>query len=62
MAAGNEIEEIDMTEVLEHLNDIERMTSKQHEEVDRDAHKCLSELVDAGFFAGLPKQLATDYE
>ena len=49
-APGNEIEEVDMTEVLEHLEDIDRMASRRNEETDRDAQQCLDELANAGFF------------
>jgi hypothetical protein len=47
---GNELEEIDMGEVLEHLEDIDRMSSRRLDEASRDAQECLDELTNAGFF------------
>jgi hypothetical protein len=48
---GNEVEEIDMSEVLEHLEDIDRMSSKRQDEVGRDTQECLDALTEAGFFS-----------
>jgi hypothetical protein len=49
---GNEVEEIDMGEVLEHLEEIDRMSSRKNDEVDRETQECLSALAEAGFFMG----------
>jgi hypothetical protein len=54
---GNDVEEIDMTEVLEHLEDIDRMSSRKQEEASKDAQECIEELTNAGFFNTLSDPL-----
>lgn len=51
--AGNDIEDVDMTEVLDHLEDIDRMSSRRQEAATRETHECLDELENAGFFGTL---------
>ena len=48
--SGNDVDEVDMSEVLEHLEDIDRMSSRRIDEANRDAQECLHELTNAGFF------------
>ena len=57
--AGNEIEDIDMSEVLDHLDDIDRMSSRKMEEANKETNRCLRELEDAGFFSVSPTTVAT---
>ena len=47
---SNEIEDIDMSEVLEHLEDIDCMSSRRAVEATREAQLCLNELTHTGFF------------
>ena len=47
----NEIEDIDMSEVLEHLDDMDRMSSRKLDEATQEAGRCLQELENAGFFS-----------
>ena len=56
---GNDVEEIDMSEVLEHLEEIDRMSSRRNDEVSRDARECLDTLDEAGFFATADRGVAT---
>ena len=49
---GNEVEEIDMTEVLEHLEEIDHMSSRKNDEVGHETQECLDALMEAGFFVG----------
>ena len=49
--AGNEIEEIDMNEVLEHLSELDRMSSKKTDALNREAQQCLAGLERAGWYA-----------
>jgi len=49
-APGNDIEDVNMAEVLEHLDDIDRMSTRRHEDANRDAQECLDQLTKAGFF------------
>lgn len=42
--AGNEIEEIDMNEVLEHLFELDQMSSKKTDALNREAQQCLAGL------------------
>lgn len=48
--ANDNIEDIDMSEVLDHLEDIDRMSSRRREEACVEADECLNELTKAGFF------------
>jgi len=49
-APGNDIEEIDMSDVLEHLDEIDRMSSRKIDAAEREAQECLDRLEGAGFF------------
>ena len=49
-APSNELEDLDMTEVLEHLEDIDRMSSRRIEEASKETQECLDRLENAGFF------------
>jgi hypothetical protein len=49
--AGDGAEEVDMSEVLEHLEDIDRMSSRRQTEAERDTQECLDVLTEAGFFS-----------
>ena len=46
----NEIEDVDMTEVLEHLSEIDRMSSRKIEARNDEAERCLGELERAGWY------------
>ena len=48
--AGNEMEEVDMSEVLEHLGKMERMSSNKLELMKHETHLCLQELERAGWY------------
>ena len=48
--AGNDVEEIDMGEVLDHLEEIERMSSRRLNAASRETLMCLEELENVGFF------------
>ena len=52
-AAGTDLEDVDMNEVLDHLKDIDRMSSRKQEEAAREAQERLSNLANAGFFSTL---------
>ena len=59
-AMGNDIENIDMTEVLDHLEDIDRMSSRRQDETSRETQDCLDKLTQSGFFAsfhGVPRSV-----
>ena len=47
------IEDVDMSEVLEHLEDIDRMSLKKQDGTTHETQECLSELTKAGFFSSL---------
>jgi hypothetical protein len=49
--AGNELEDIDMTEVLDHLSEIDRMSSKRMDVMERETRQCLDELERAGWYS-----------
>jgi hypothetical protein len=49
-SAGNDIEDIDMADVLEHLEDIDRMSSKRQSEARSETEKCLEKLERCDFF------------
>ena len=51
---GNEVEDVDMTDVLEHLQDIDRMSSRKNEQLAGDTQDCLESLDSAGFFSAFP--------
>ena len=57
--AGNELEDIDMTEVLDHLSEIERMSSKKKGAMDGETNECLGELEKAGWFGTGDKPAGT---
>ena len=48
----NEIEDIDMGEVLEHLSEIDRMSSKRTDAMNRETEQCIGELERAGWYDG----------
>ena len=48
--AENEIEEIDMTDVLQHLEEIDQMSSRKTGAMDHEAQQCLNELEVAGWY------------
>jgi len=55
--AGNQMEDIDMTEVIEHLSEIDRMSSRKTDALSRETRQCLQELECAGWYEsgdGLP--------
>lgn len=58
--SGNDIEEIDMSDVLDHLEDIDRMSSRKQDEAFRDSQECLDELTNAGLFRVLKTPLPAD--
>ena len=43
-------QEIDMSEVLNHLEDIDRMASRRLDESNHETQECLARLADAGYF------------
>ena len=47
---GNELEEIDMTEVLEHLSEINQMSSRRTDIVNEETRECLQKLECAGWY------------
>ena len=47
---GSGLEDVDMGEVLEHLSEIERMSSRKCEAMKSEANQCLDELVKAGWY------------
>lgn len=47
---GNEVEEIDMTEVLQHLSEIERMSSRRTDTMNQETRQCLQELERARWY------------
>ena len=53
--AENDIEEIDMAEVVGHLEGIERMTSKKKDETTCETRRCIGRLTEAGFFLSTPE-------
>ena len=53
--AENDLEEFDMGEILEHLSEIERMSSKNTEARNCDAEQCLAELEQAGWYDTMQK-------
>lgn len=48
--AGNEMEDFDMSEVLEHLAEIQRMSSNKTEALNHETQQCLEELERAGWY------------
>ena len=48
--AGNDIEDVDMTEVLEHLSEIDQMSSRKTEALNEESQQCLRELERAGWY------------
>jgi hypothetical protein len=48
--AGNELEDIDMAEVVEHLSEIERMSSRKIEATNQETRQCLQELEQSGWY------------
>ena len=50
-APGNDLEEIDMSEVLDHLEDIDRMASRRLDDASEEARECLERLANTGYFA-----------
>jgi len=46
----NEIEEIGMTEILEHLSEIDRMSSQKIDAMNEEVRHCLGELEKAGWY------------
>ena len=48
---GNCIEDVDMSEVLEHLEDVDRLSSRRQEQSAKEAQECLDQLANAGFFS-----------
>jgi hypothetical protein len=57
---NSDIEEINMTEVLAHLDDINRMSSRRLEETSWDTQECPGHLTNAGFFNTLHGGRATN--
>jgi len=47
---GNELEDIDMTEVIEHLSEIDRMSSRRTDTMKQETKQCLQELERAGWY------------
>ena len=52
-SAEDAIEDVDMSDVLLHLEDIDRMSSKKQEGMTHETQECLAELTKAGFFSSL---------
>ena len=48
---GNDLEEINMSEVLDHLEDIDCMASRRLDDASEEACECLERLANAGYFA-----------
>ena len=48
----DELAEVDMAEVLEHLEDIDRMSSRKTDALDRETQMCIQEFEDAGWYSG----------
>ena len=57
-APGNDLEEIDMSEVLDHLEDIDRMASRKLDDASEEAQECLDRLANAGYFAAANRSIA----
>ena len=57
---GSNVEEVDMSEVLGHLKDIDHMSSRRIDEANHDALECLNELTDVGFFETLHGSVPID--
>ena len=49
--AQNDIEEIDMAEVCELLDDVDRMTSRKKDDAKCETEECIKKLTEAGFFS-----------
>ena len=47
---GNDLEEVDMSEVLDHLEDIDRMALRRLDDAGEEARECLDKLADVGYF------------
>ena len=55
-APGNEPEDVHMNDVLEHLEDISRMTSGRWDEAELEVQRCLESPTDARFFGSSGNQ------
>ena len=57
---GEELEEVDMAEVLEHLTEIDQMSSRKTKMLNQEMEICIQELEDAGWYAHIRKGTQDD--
>ena len=60
MCPGDELEEVDMAKALEHLTEIDRMSSKKTEVLSREMEICIQELENAGWYAHTHERTTDD--